>query len=343
MAPAGIFNQDLFSMETLAASINQLPYVPGRLGRLGLFEEAGIATLTAIIERQGSTLSLVSNKPRGAPGASVTADKRGAISIIAPHLPVEDAIVADELQGVREFGSASEMRTLTGLRDRKLLKMGRMLDQTLEYHRMGAIQGIVLDADGSTVIFNAFTAFGISAPGDIPITFSTAYSSATMAGPIATAITVAKRTVRDALGGDEADDYYVACSDSFFDKLKNHGEVRGTYLNQQAANAMRENPNTGGTIDSVYYSGMLFENYRGKGSVVVPDGKAVIVPRGIPGLYITRFAPAPWFSAVNTLGLPKYVLATPDPTGEKRLDLEAQTNPINLCTRPEAIRWFVAA
>jgi hypothetical protein len=57
-------------------------------------------------------------------------------------------------------------------------------------------------------------------------------------------------------------------------------------------------------------------------------------------MYITRFAPAPWMSAVNTIGLPRYVLATPDPTGEKRIDLEAETNPINLCTRPEAILRF---
>jgi hypothetical protein len=54
-------------------------------------------------------------------------------------------------------------------------------------------------------------------------------------------------------------------------------------------------------------------------------------------MYITRFAPAPWMSAVNTIGLPRYVMAKPDHTGEKRLDLEAQMDPINICTRPEAI------
>jgi hypothetical protein len=186
------------------------------------------------------------------------------------------------------------------------------------------------------VLFNAFTSFGIDQPADVDIGIGTPYDTTTLAGPINGAITVVKRQIRDALGGDDPSHYWVACSDSFFDGLKNHGETRATYLNQQAANALREND----PLDSFNYGGMTFENYRGKGSVKIPDGKAQIVPMGVPELFITRFAPAPWFSAVNTIGLPRYAMGTPDPTGEKRIDLEAQTNPLNLCTRPEALFRF---
>lgn len=338
MSLAGIFNTDSFSMQTLTASINQQPYVPGRLGKLGIFDEKGVATTTISVERKGTVLSLAPTLPRGAPGTSMTPDKRNAVVLGIPHIPVQDAILADEIQNVREFGTNDQMRGVESVRDDKLLKMSRTLDLTLEYHRLGAIQGIVLDSDGETVLLNAFTQFGISQPGDQSIGLATPYDTTTDAGPINTAITAVKRKIRDALGGDDPTHYWVACSDDLFDELRNHGETRATYLNQQAANALREND----PLDSFNYAGMTFENYRGKGSVKIPDGKAQIVPLGVPELFITRFAPAPWFSAVNTIGLPRYVLGTPDPTGEKRIDLEAQTNPINLCTRPEALFRFAA-
>ena len=333
---AGIFNSDLFTMETLTASINELPYIPSRLGDLGIFDEAGIATTTVAIERQGTVLSLAPTKPRGAPGTSMTPDKRNAVTLAVPRVPVQDAILADEIQNVRSFGTNNQLRGVAEVRDMKLLKMARTLDLTLEYHRMGAIQGIVLDADGATVLFNLFTAFGISQPADVSLDLSAPYATSTFQGPIAAAITAAKRTVRNALGGNTPSHYWVACSDEFFDELKNHGEVRGTYLNQQEANALREND----PLDAFNYGGMTFENYRGVGSIVVPPGKAQIVPLGIPEMYITRFAPAPWFSAANSIGLPRYVLATPDRSGEKRIDLEAQMNPISICTRPEALLRF---
>ena len=61
------------------------------------------------------------------------------------------------------------------------------------------------------------------------------------------------------------------------------------------------------------------------------------VPMGVPGLFISRFAPAPWFDAVNTIGLPRYAMATLDPTGQKFIELEAQTNGLHICTRPEVL------
>jgi Phage major capsid protein E len=333
---AGIFNSDLFTMETLTASVNELPYIPQRLGDLGVFEEDGIATTTVAIERQNTVLQLASTKPRGAPGTSITPDKRQGLVFEVPHVPLEDALLADEIQNVREFGTNNQLRSVAGMRDKKMLKMTRTLDLTLEYHRLGAIQGIVLDADGETVLFNMYDEFNIAQPADISLETATPYSTVTDAGPIGAIITEAKRTVRNALGGNVASHYWVACSDELFDALSNHGELRSTYLNQMEANSLREND----PLDAFNYKGMTFENYRGLGSVTIPEGKGVIVPLGIPEMFITRFAPAPWFSAVNSIGLPRYALATPDKTGEKRIDLEVQMNPICLCTRPEALLRF---
>ena len=40
---AGIFGSSAFSMVALTDAINKMPYVPGRIGQLGLFREQGVS------------------------------------------------------------------------------------------------------------------------------------------------------------------------------------------------------------------------------------------------------------------------------------------------------------
>ena len=60
-----------------------------------------------------------------------------------------------------------------------------------------------------------------------------------------------------------------------------------------------------------------------------------LVPEGVAGLFITRFAPADYLDTVNTLGLPYY--ADSQPKGRKGVKLEVQSNPLHLCLVPGAI------
>ena len=53
-------------------------------------------------------------------------------------------------------------------------------------------------------------------------------------------------------------------------------------------------------------------------------------------LLITRFGPADYMETVNTMGLPYYASQVPM-DHHKGVNLEAQSNPLNLCTRPRAI------
>jgi hypothetical protein len=67
-----------------------------------------------------------------------------------PHYQIDDAIYADEVQGVRDFGSESRLRSVQNQVEQRLADHVRLrLDPTLEYQRVGAIKGIVLNWDGS--------------------------------------------------------------------------------------------------------------------------------------------------------------------------------------------------
>ena len=91
-------------------------------------------------------------------------------------------------------------------------------------------------------------------------------------------------------------------------------------------------------------AGVSFEEYHGSvgGIDFIPDGQAYAIPMGVPGLFTTDFAPADYMETVNTQGLPYYAKQELMRMG-KGVELESQSNPITLCTRPEAVIKLLAA
>lgn len=328
---ADVFKSDLFRTTSLTAAINKQPSPPTLLGDLKIFQEAGVETTSIVIEMQDGQLVLIPSKPRGAQGTPMKDGKRSGISLEIPHLPAVDHLTPDQVQNVRQFGTPNQLLSIQAKRDEKLLNMSNSLDYTLEYHRLGAVQGMILDADGST-IYDLYDEFGVDEPAPIDFTLDEDFDP-TKAGPIEQKLFTVKNSIRLALKNKQPTGLIALCGDAFFPKLTGNPEVRQTYMNQAAANDLRN----GDVQDRVFYRGCNFIHYPGYGDAKIADNECRFVPLGVPGLFITRFAPAPYFSAVNTTGLPKYTLATLDQSGEKYIELEAQSNPINVCTRPDAL------
>lgn len=312
-----------FELTSLTAAINAAPFKPFRLGQLGIFEEQGIAQTTAKVEQLNGSLSLVSTAPRGGNGEVILGDKRKELTFAVPHIPAVAGLDADEMQGVRQFGAESTSDNVTAARDRLLAKMRAGLEMTIEAHRIGALKGQVLDKDGS-VLLDLFSAFGVT--------------QETVGFGLTTATTVVKKKVSEAIRALEAqlgDNPYmglrVLCGDAFFDELSTHDKVEKFYLNQPAAIGL-----TGDPLQAIQFAGVTWERYRGVSGCTIGSDDAYLIPMGVPGLFLTRYAPANYAETVNTLGLPMYAKAEPRKFG-KGFDIEAQTNPLNLCTRPSAI------
>lgn len=147
MSMANIFRSNLFRNTSLTAAINATDVPVQRIAELGLFEEDGVSTTSVVIERKDVRLSIAPALPRGADPTPMRNRERSGISLEIPHVPVVDQIMADELQNVRAFGSEDQLEGLEGVRDDKLQAMDDTLTMTEEYHRLGAVQGLVLDKD----------------------------------------------------------------------------------------------------------------------------------------------------------------------------------------------------
>lgn len=319
----GIFDSDIFTMASLTAAINEVEYEPSQIGDMGLFEAEGISTTSLLIEKDGDTLALVENKPRGAPGTVVGGDKRTGVSFQTAHLPTTASINADSVQNVRTFGSEDQLQAVQTVVNRRLAKMARRLDLTHEYHRLGAIKGQVLDSDATTVIYDLYQAFGVTQQ-TVAMNLNTATTKVKgKAGEI-------KTKIEEALGGLSYSGVRVLCGSSFWDKLVNHDKVEEAYERWEAGRFLRDDPH-----EAFMFGGIFWERYRGGGTVKVAATQAHAFPTGVMDLFISRFAPADYMSTVNTLGLPFYSSSEPLKHG-KGVELEAQSNPAHLCTRPQA-------
>ncbi len=322
------FTPDAFSLQTLTAAINNLPYQPMRLGQLGLFDEQGITTLDAVIEESNGVLELVDVAPRGGPGKVITASKRNVYTFRAPHLPESASILADEVQGVRAFGSDSGAEVLQTRINDRLSQMRRNIDYTIEAHRMAALQGNFYDVNGA--LKSLFTVFGVTQT-TVTITLSSATTKVRQ-----DALDILK-AIEDGLGGTPFSTPRALCSEGFWRSFIEHDAVKNAFDRYENGANLRQDPRAG-----FEYAGIIWERYRGNSQVTVPANEAIVVPDGVPGLFITRFAPADYNETVNTIGLPYYARSEPKKMN-KGWDLEAQSNPINLCTRPASLIRVVAA
>jgi hypothetical protein len=325
MADIAIFDDAAFSVPTLTAAINDQPYLPGRIGGLGLFQEEGIMTLTVQIEKDGDTLALVPAGERGTSGLVVSAGKRQMIPFNTVHLPERFTIKADEIQGIRAFGSRTELQAVQDVVNTRLAKARRQLDATHEFQRMGALNGQILDADGTTVLLDIYGRFGVQRQ---TLAMGLNNEGADMRVQAGEALDMQE----EALGAVTSTGSRAFCGKNFWNKLITHKSVKDTYLNSAQASELRGDART-----SFEFGGIVWERYRGKvaGVSFVHDDKALLVPEGVPDLYISAFAPADYMETVNTQGVPYYSKLEPLPFG-KGVAGEAQSNPLHLCTRPRA-------
>ena len=329
MATLDIFNNDAFSVSQLTQTIVDIPRVPTQLGDEGLFREYGISTTTMLIERTGSKLALVPTAPRGGVGQTVGRDKRKMIPIAAVHLPQRDAILADEVQNVRAFGSETEVQTVQRLVLGQLTKLKSNLDLTLEYHRVGALKGLVLDANGEDVIYDLYSLFGMTKPS---LAFDINNSASTV--DLKQKCIDLKRLVRNALGGRSLQRVRVKASESWFDKFIGHNDMKSAWEAWNNGAFLRQDQST----TDFEFAGVVFQVYSGGTSAgdFIPKDRAYAYPEGVPGMFQTAFAPGDYMSTVNTLGAPYYASQERLPH-DKGVEIESQSNPITFNALPEAV------
>lgn len=336
-----IFNNDAFSVITMSRGLSEARYVPSRIGQLGLFEPESIDTLDFAIEKEiDGTLILVASSARGGPGQVIGGTERNLRKLSVPHFQRDDAITADEVQGVRMFGTEQQVMSMTNKIAAKARRHMTHFALTDEYHRLNIIKtGNLLDANGSVMV-NFATEFGETKPAEIDFDLDNA---SPVDGILRERCAGIYEAMAEALDGLPFTGIRAMCGKAFFKDLIKHKEVRDTYKGYAEAATLRSgfvqaNAQSGqsGILSSFEFGDITWEWYRGGSNVGIDDNKCHFVPEGVPGLFRSVYAPADYIETVNTMGLPMYAKQWTDPNG-KRVNLEFQRNVLHFCTRPRLL------
>lgn len=346
-----------FSLTSLTGTLQRVPFTPGRIGELTLYNERLLNTTTALIEIQNNRLAFVPSAPRGGVPAVDVQDRREVIPFLVPHFPLSASLYADEIQGVRRFGSENELEAISQKVSERLTSMGRRHDVTLEYLRLGGVKGLVItrtnrDTGLPEVAIDLRQAFNLPAKPLPPVppqtyNYDLDWPIVMPAGMTADDFIVAAgyqaltqlvldmvRLIADRLGAQSFSYVHGVAGRVFFDALLKHPEIRETYLNYPAASTLRD-PAWGRQIR---FREIVVEEYRGQVGPVkfVDDEYCHFFPVGVPDLFVEAYAPADYMETVNTIAETRYAKQE-IMQFNKGILFETQQNVLPLCTIPDSL------
>lgn len=320
-------NDTVYGVTPLTTAINKLPETPTIIRELGIFKaDYRTTTFVQVAAKQGQ-LVLVEAVPRGTPGNPVKETLGDSQTFNMLHLPKNDIVLADDVQNVKAWGTENTAMTVAEKVNDKLASMKSDLEYSREYYMLQALMGKVYNADGSTVLYDIYQRFGLTRK-----THTIKLSDQALAvGKILDGIKTAQGKLRN---GEVVNGWTVLASPSFMQEFVYHPKIVDIYNRVQEAKVYRDgNTNVAFThmnVDFVQYD-HVFPN-----GVTIPDGEAIILPKGTVNTFREYFAPANLNGAVNTKALPYYASRVELPHGIG-WDLYAQTNPLPLVLRPELV------
>ena len=250
------------------------------------------------VEEKNGVLNLLPTLPIGSPGTVGERGKRKLRSFNIPHIPHDDVVLPEEVQGIRAFGFENEAQALADVMADHLQSMRNKHAITLEHLRMGALKGVILDADGST-LYDLYAEFGIEAK-------TVAFGLDDDDTDVKAKCMEVLRHIEDNLRGEFMTRVHALVAPEFFDALTSHAKVERAYERWMDGTALRDDMRSGFT-----FGGITFEEYRGQatdqdGNVrrFIAENEGHAFPLGTVETFASYFAPADFNQTANTMGRP---------------------------------------
>lgn len=315
----------IFSTQELSAAISSLPTRIGNPSDVELFRPISGTTKSFDIEFYAEDSILVPTTAWGGVAPKNSSGVRTAESFAIPHMPLEDVVLASDVMGVRAFGSTAA-ETVQGKVLDKLQSMKNKIDATLAYRRSKAKQGVILDANGATIVdYNA--RFGVQQQ---VVYFDLGTATTNVLAKCQDVIDL----VEDGLGQEIYSSIEVEVDRTFYDALTSHKNVKEVFLGWSAAEQKLGRSNTSG----FEFGGLKFIVNRSKvgATPVIASNTGHAYPRGTQDVFMTALAPADFNETVNTLALPYYAKQrTLD--YDRGFGLHAQANQLPIVAKPKAL------
>lgn len=320
--------------------LNLIPNTYGLVNELGIFSEQSVSQNVVQLESYSGTIGLVADQYRGFRNQVNKDDNRKAFAFSLTHHPLDDLLTARELVGVRAYGSADQSETEAAAVSRKLERIARSHNQTVEVARVHTIVTCTQFSPNATVSENFLTTFGITQK---VINFGLAGTSPTLVRDKSReAIDHIQQNI---LSGEMPTGHIALCSPQFFDALVSQAGVTTAWLATATMERYNQTGFRSGSYDQITFGGIRYIRYLGfrpDGTQMIPSGDAYILPVGTMDTFISMYGPAERFDTINTLGERQYVW-TQRAEDNTSIKFASEMNMLNMVRRPQCIVRATAA
>lgn len=321
------------TQKELDEAVTQKPNVPSRLLADAMWREKNLTTTSVMVEFIDGKVSLIPDRSRAdAPNQKAFGKDSIVRTFRVPHLSLQTTIRADQIQDVRKAGTTDAMLSNAEAVADEIAEHRDSHDATIEHLMLGAVKGKIVDADGSTIIYDLFSEFGITEP-----TTSLQFSSAT--ADLGLTIEQTKRAMKKALKGDVASGCTVLCSPEFFDALVSHKSTKEAWLRYQDNVLAREN-----TEGKFAWKGMNFEiyDYNIGATPMIEAGHAHAYLTGMRNGFVRYNAPGNMMTEANKLARAFYI-DVENLEHKRGVSIYTEGNPLPMCLRPQTLMHFKSA
>lgn len=352
---ANVFSGDAYTATSLTAAIRQM--APEFTNFEGYFIPRGLMSPDFFVDLEDVSRSTLVAVDRESVAQAGKRDKRTAIPFSTYHFPWVEAVFANDLIGVRQWGQADITQNITEVVGQRLMKIKTVkYKPTMDAMRLGAIAGFVTvsvrdNTTGAvaTETIDMFTKFnqtqqfvnlGLTTSGTVNTSFTDTLDAN---------LTKAKIASHNQLSGLAPTRWEVLCGPTAYTKIKTALIKSGQAINViNAYTSKVESVVTTAPFPSFEYGEVTFKCILGGtdllttamtstlGSNSTQKNAAWLVPVGVPGMFIEPYAPGTIIEAVGTVGIPLYAHQELM-KGGKGVELYVESNTLPINTRPSAV------
>jgi len=133
-----IFNNDAFGVTTMLEPVNKMPFMPGYLGSLNIFQPVPVASDTVAVGMKQGKLSLIQTTLRGAPIEVAEPQGKNVRPFMIPRVAEGDKIRAHELANVVPDAGMTEVETVQQVLAQRQQGLVQNVEYMFEHMRLGA-------------------------------------------------------------------------------------------------------------------------------------------------------------------------------------------------------------
>jgi len=334
MAQMNVFENNAFELITMVDAFENIPYIPNYLEKD--FEVKATSTRQVSIEEKDGVLTLIPFSERGSADTQTANGNRKLRYFDTVRLSDADTIYAHEIASIRAFGKESELDRVANVVKERGETRRNNINATLEYLRLGALQGKFMNPLDGSVMYNWFDEFDVTQPAEV--SFDLANDG------VLKKLKKERRRIIKESGGAVTPQTKVKmlCGSDFWDAFIEHPEIKETYLNWSAAQSYRDKE--AGVYEEFTIGGVIVSEYRGAdgSEVAIADDKCILYPVGVQGNLVHATAPMDEkFAFVNTPGKKTYVFTELDPRtpaqNKEWVKVIARAYPLMYVARPKTL------